>query len=293
MTYEERYAAYLSRVQDALAAQADRVFATGSKVAEAARYSLFSGGKRVRGVLCLAVCELLQGNAAQAESFAAGVEMLHCYSLIHDDLPCMDNDDYRRGRPSCHKAYGEDTALLAGDALLTAAFETLAAAPGDAARNARACAVLAQAAGTRGMILGQELDLFHEAVPATYEQLLNVHKNKTGMLINAAVQLGAVSAGACARQRDILAAYAFDVGLVFQIVDDVLDVTSTSEALGKPVGSDGANGKTTFVTLFGVEESNRMAGEITQRACGALEAEYGERAAFLCRLARGLAARRQ
>lgn len=293
MTYEEQYAAYLDRVQGALSAEADRFLNHASKVAEAARYSLFSGGKRVRAVLCLAVCELLQGDAAQAESFAAGVEMLHCYSLIHDDLPCMDDDDIRRGRPSCHKAYGEDTALLAGDALLTAAFETLAAAPGGAARNAQACAALAQAAGTRGMIYGQELDLFHETTPATHEQLLEVHKNKTGMLINAAVQLGAVSAGACARQRDVLAAYAFDVGLVFQIVDDVLDVTSTSETLGKPVGSDGANGKTTFVTLFGVEESRRMAQEITQRACRALEGEYGERAAFLCQFARSLVARHQ
>lgn len=293
MTYEEQYQAYLSRAQSALSAGADLFLNARSRVAEAARYSLFSGGKRVRAVLCLAVCELLQGDGAKAESFAAAVEMLHCYSLIHDDLPCMDNDDYRRGRPSCHKAYGEDTALLAGDALLTAAFEVLANAPGDAARNAAAAAALAGAAGTNGMIYGQELDLFYETAPATHEQLLQVHKNKTGMLINAAAQLGAVSAGACARQRDILAAYAFDVGLVFQIVDDVLDVTATSEALGKPAGSDGENGKTTFVTLFGVARSRRMAQEITQRACSALEAEYGERAAFLCELARSLVTRSQ
>ena len=164
---------------------------------------------------------MLGGNVALAARYAAGLEMLHCYSLIHDDLPCMDNDDMRRGRPSCHKAYGEATALLAGDALLTAAFETLACAgQGTPAQNAQAVAVLSAAAGARGMVRGQELDLAYEAVPASEAQLCEVHRNKTGMLIAAAAQLGAVASGASQAQQDALRQFAFSVGLVFQMVDD-------------------------------------------------------------------------
>ena len=165
-------------------------------MSEAARYSLFSGGKRVRAVLCLAVCDMLDGEMPRAAAYAAGVEMLHCYSLIHDDLPCMDDDDTRRGKPSCHKAFGEDTALLAGDALQTAAFEAVAAAAGGGARNADAAVCLAGAAGARGMVYGQELDLYYETVRASESQLEQIHRHKTGALINAAVQMGAVAAGA-------------------------------------------------------------------------------------------------
>ena len=155
MDYNAQYQAYLNTAETALAQQADRCFNERSRVCEAARYSLFGGGKRVRAVLCLAVCDMLDGNRNAAACYAAGVEMLHCYSLIHDDLPCMDNDDMRRGRPSCHKAYGEATALLAGDALLTAAFETLAGAPqATAGPEHRRCSVPERAAGARGMVCG-------------------------------------------------------------------------------------------------------------------------------------------
>ena len=292
MQYQEQYACYLNLAETALIKQAELVFQRGSRVGEAARYSLFSGGKRVRAVLCLAVCDMLGGNMEQAAAYAAAVEMLHCYSLIHDDLPCMDDDDYRRGRPSCHKAYGEDTALLAGDALLTAAFEVLASAPGDAACNVEAAAQLARAAGTRGMIYGQELDLYYETRNACEDELYRIHRNKTGMLIHAAVQLGAIAAQASSGERNALERYAFGIGLVFQIVDDILDVTSTSEELGKPVGSDEENGKSTFVTLFGLDGSRRLAREKNQQACGAL-LNFGERACFLRELADSLLARRK
>ena len=171
MDYNAQYQAYLNTAETALAQQADRCFNERSRVCEAARYSLFGGGKRVRAVLCLAVCDMLDGNRNAAACYAAGVEMLHCYSLIHDDLPCMDNDDMRRGRPSCHKAFGEATALLAGDTLLTAAFETLSGSPGTAVQNTAAVCVLSRAAGANGMVWGQELDLAFEEKPATAEEL--------------------------------------------------------------------------------------------------------------------------
>lgn len=292
MTYEAQYEAYLSQAQQALQAACDEVLCPGSRVSEAARYSLLGGGKRVRAVLCIAACDMLGGDTALAARYAAGLEMLHCYSLIHDDLPCMDDDDTRRGRPSCHRAYGEATALLAGDALLTAAFETLACAGQSAqAQNVQAVGVLAAAAGARGMVRGQELDLYYEAVPAGEAQLREVHRNKTGMLMAAAAQLGAIAAGAPQVQQGALRDFAFSVGLVFQMVDDVLDVVSTTQELGKPVGSDAHNGKTTFVTLHGVEGTRALAVRTTADACDALAANFGEAAAFLCAFAQSLISR--
>ncbi len=292
MRFDEQYERYLALAGQALQAQADAIFQDGSRVSEAARYSLFSGGKRVRAVLCLAVCDMLDGETPRAAAYAAGVEMLHCYSLIHDDLPCMDDDDTRRGKPSCHKAFGEDTALLAGDALQTAAFEAVAGAAGGGARNADAAVCLAGAAGARGMVYGQELDLYYETTRANESQLEQIHRHKTGALINAAVQMGAIAAGASGEQRRQLEEYAYGLGLVFQIVDDILDVTSTSEALGKPVGSDAHNGKSTFVSLYGVERAQQLAQQVNARACGALE-PFGEKAAFLRSLADKLLVRRQ
>ncbi len=279
---------YRELTEQTLGTLCDEYLPQTSEVCRAARYSLLGGGKRVRGILVLAVCELLGGNVRHAAPLAAGIEMLHCYSLIHDDLPCMDNDDFRRGRPSCHKAFGEATALLAGDALLTAAFELVADAPLPAEARADAVKSLAFAAGGRGMVLGQELDLRVERGPASEEELRAVHRGKTGALINAAVQMGAAAAGADRGDRTALEAYAFDLGLVFQIVDDVLDATSTQQALGKPAGSDAANGKTTFATLYGPQKAMALAEEVTARACGALEKRYGARAGFLCGLAREL-----
>ena len=292
MDYNAQYQAYLNTAETALAQQADRCFNERSRVCEAARYSLFGGGKRVRAVLCLAVCDMLDGNRNAAACYAAGVEMLHCYSLIHDDLPCMDNDDLRRGRPSCHKAFGEATAMLAGDVLLTEAFEAIANAPACPQACVQAAKALGLGAGSRGMVYGQELDLKYEALAATEEQLRLIHRNKTGALINAAVQMGAAAAGADADQCRALEAYAYGIGLVFQIVDDVLDVTSTPEQLGKPIGSDSENGKTTFATLYGVEGAMALAQSVNEKTCSALRETFGEKSAFLEQLAQQLLTRK-
>ncbi len=287
--YSSQYQAYLRQAEDALAALCEKYLPESSEVCRAARYSLLGGGKRVRAVLVLAVCDMLKGDMEAAAWFAGALEMVHCYSLIHDDLPCMDNDDFRRGRPSCHKAFSESTAMLAGDALLTAAFSVLSESPAPDGVRVAAVQELASGAGAAGgMILGQELDLYHETIPATAGQLLEIHRRKTGALINAAVQLGAAAAQASTQTKDRLRQYAFDVGLVFQIVDDVLDVTSTSQQLGKPVGSDEQNNKTTFVTLYGTEGAMEHAQVINRRACDAMEQEFGEKAAFLVEFARRL-----
>lgn len=297
MTFTERYERYRIAAEQALTEAAKDTltepFEDVPRVARAAQYSLLGGGKRVRAVLCLAVSEMLCGSAELAARYAAAVEMLHCYSLIHDDLPCMDDDDLRRGKPSCHKKFDEATALLAGDALLTAAFETLSTAPGTPAQNTRAVQILSRAAGARGMILGQELDLYYETTPATKQQLHQIHRNKTGQLINAAVQLGAASAEGFREDRERLSRYAFDLGLAFQVMDDVLDVTATAGELGKSVGSDAESHKTTFVSLLGVEESRAYAKELTDRACNVLTEDFGEKAEFLTELAQTLAVRKK
>lgn len=268
------------------------------RVNQAARYSLLSGGKRIRGVLVLSTCEMLGGRAEDALDFAAAVEMVHCYSLIHDDLPCMDDDDFRRGKPSCHKAFDEATALLAGDALQATAFECIGAARlanGEAMPPkaiAAACSALALGCGARGMVLGQELDLAYENQPITEDTLRCIHHHKTGDLINAAMQLGVAAAGGSAADSESIAKFAFDLGLVFQIVDDVLDETSTAEELGKPIGSDAENGKTTYVTLFGAEGAMKLARELTQKSNTGLQKRYGEKAGFLVGLSNALLARR-
>ena len=290
---EQYLKVYQQQVENTLQRMMETVFPpqTGSAVARAAAYSLLGGGKRVRGVLTLAASALVCGDAAPAESYAAALEMLHCYSLIHDDLPCMDNDDFRRGRPSCHKAFGETTALLAGDALLTAAFETLCRNENGGEKNARAVQLLARAAGPHGMVLGQELDLAAEETPVDEAGLLLIHTNKTGRLLRAAVGLGAIAAGASGVQAAALDGYAERIGMVFQIVDDILDVTATSEELGKPIGSDAENNKTTFVTLKGIDAARAEAERLTKQACVLLQDTFGERAGFLCDYAQMLVER--
>ena len=292
MEYQAQYQKYLEQTASALEKVCGRFLPEESEVCRAARYSLLGGGKRIRAVLVLSVCEMLGGNMAAAEQFAAAVEMLHCYSLIHDDLPCMDNDDLRRGRPSCHKAFGEATAMLAGDVLLTEAFEAIANAPASAQSCVRAAKALGAGAGSRGMVYGQELDLKYESLAATEEQLRLIHRNKTGALINAAVQMGAAAAEADEEKCKALEAYAYGIGLVFQIVDDVLDVTSTPEQLGKPIGSDSENGKTTFATLYGVQGAMELAGQLNAKTCAELRGRFGEKAAFLEQLAQRLLTRK-
>ncbi|MCD8332233.1 MAG: polyprenyl synthetase family protein [Oscillospiraceae bacterium] len=222
---------------------------------EAMRYSLLAGGKRIRPVLCLQFCRLAGGEDQEALDFACGIELLHTYSLIHDDLPCMDNDELRRGKPTCHKKYGETVATLAGDALQAAAFQQVLSAGGSDASKAQAALALAQAAGAMGMCGGQYLDT--EEKNCTVEQLYTVHHAKTGALLRAACTMGVLASQG---HRDVFPEameaaqeYAKNIGIAFQIQDDILDVTATTQALGKPVGSDPANEKTTFVTMMGVD----------------------------------------
>ena len=291
--YARQCADWRCKTEDRLTALCDGVFAPGSRIGQAARYSLLGGGKRVRALLTLAACRLAGGDMAAALDYACALEMLHCYSLIHDDLPCMDNDDTRRGQPSCHRQFDEATALLAADALVTAAFEVIAAAPASAESRAQAAAVLARGSGGRGMLYGQELDKRFETEPASEEQLLSLHRHKTGALILAAVQLGLAGAAAPDENtRRMLEGYARHLGLGFQIVDDILDVTASSEVLGKPAGSDAANGKTTFVTLYGLTGAKVRAAEETAAALCALDG-FGEKADFLRCLAGELLQRKR
>ena len=290
--YKQQLTAWAGLTEKRLAALCDEYLPQQSELGQAARYSLLGGGKRVRAVLTLAACQLAGADAADALDYACALEMLHCYSLIHDDLPCMDNDDLRRGRPSCHKAFSEATAMLAGDVLLTEAFETVANAPADASVCVQAARALGAGAGSRGMVYGQELDLKYEALAATEDQLRLIHRNKTGALINAAIQMGAAAAKADEAQCRALEQYAYGLGLVFQIVDDVLDVTSTPEQLGKPIGSDSENGKTTFVTLYGAEGAMKLAHDLNQETCTELHRNFGEKAAFLEQLAQQLLVRK-
>ena len=292
MEYKAQYQEYLRQATAALDAASARFLPEESEVCRAARYSLLGGGKRIRAILTLSVCDMLGGEMQVAAQFAAAVEMLHCYSLIHDDLPCMDNDDFRRGRPSCHKQYGEATALLAADALVTAAFEVVANAPLCAESRAEAAAVLSKAGGARGMLYGQELDKHFETVKASENELLQLHAHKTGALIVAATDLGCAAAGETGAKREALRRYAAEIGLVFQIVDDMLDVTSTTQELGKPVGSDAENDKTTFITLYGLQGAGEKARTHNETALAALE-PLGENAAFLRRLAQELLTRKK
>ena len=290
--YKETAQAWAQRTEQRLAELCDVCLPQDAEIGQAARYSLLGGGKRVRAVLTLAACALGGAPAAQALDYACALEMLHCYSLIHDDLPCMDDDDFRRGRPSCHKQYGEATALLAADALVTAAFEVIANAALPAQSRVQAAAVLAKAGGARGMLYGQELDKRYETQPASEEQLRALHAHKTGALIVAAVELGCLAAGADEALRAALAQYAAELGLVFQIVDDILDVTATTAELGKPAGSDASMDKTTFVTLYGLQGARALAEDHNRAALDALQG-FGEEAALLRLLADDLLQRKK
>lgn len=238
-----------------------------SSAVNAMRYSLLSGGKRIRPILLLEFYSLFGGRAEGALNFAAAIEMIHTYSLIHDDLPCMDNDDMRRGRPSCHKAFGYDTALLAGDALLTHAFFAAAnAADIPPERVSRAISVLAQKTGIYGMVGGQVMDLDFEKNGANGEELTAMYIKKTSCLLEAAAMCGAVLAGADGETVKKAEEYAENLGLAFQITDDILDCTADEKTLGKPIGSDKKNGKTTFVTLLGLDGAKQKAALLTKKA---------------------------
>lgn len=237
-------------------------------------YSLTAGGKRIRPMLAIEFAKLCGGTQEAVMPFACAVEMIHTYSLIHDDLPCMDNDDMRRGKPTNHKVYGENIALLAGDALLTLAFQTILSEKAIALNGSEKCAkagsVLAECAGAVGMVGGQTIDLESENKQITDELLKIMDIKKTGALISAACQLGCISAGANDEQLKAAADYALNIGIAFQIVDDILDVTSDTETLGKPVGSDEQNKKSTYVSLLGIEKCREISRELTEKAVSSL-----------------------
>ena len=233
---------------------------------DAMRYSLLAGGKRIRPVLTLEFCRICGGDWQSAVPFACALEMIHTYSLIHDDLPCMDNDDYRRGRLTNHKVFGEALAVLAGDGLLTAAFETAANAPADPGVIVRAIRILSEQAGELGMVGGQVLDMQAEEQELTEQGIYDIQRRKTGALIQAACQIGVVAANGTAQQLEAAKTYAQNLGLAFQIRDDMLDVVGDEQVFGKPIGSDKEEGKITYVDVDGLEGCARAVEACTRRA---------------------------
>ena len=293
--FKPRFNAYLQQVNDALPGFLPQGDAEQKTVFDAMSYSLMAGGKRIRAIMVMAFCELCGGNPADAVPFAAAIEMIHAYSLIHDDLPCMDDDDMRRGKPSCHIAFGEANALLAGDGLLTRAFETVLNRKNTpnlpAERVLKAASVLADAAGAEGMVGGQVIDLENEGKQMPYELLQTLDRLKTGALIRASAMMGCIVAGADEETVRRAERYAAAVGLAFQIVDDILDVTADEQAFGKPVGSDAENEKTTYITLFGIEKSRQIVQELVEESNKAIQGSVLEDS-FLYDLAEMLAVRK-
>lgn len=240
-------------------------------VVDAMKYSLLGGGKRLRPILTMEFCKACGGDRHDALELACAIEFVHTYSLIHDDLPCMDNDDMRRGNPSCHKEFSEDIALLAGDALLTHAFQIISDSNLTDSVKARAVSLLAQNAGVGGMLGGQVLDLKYELADPSVRELLTIHKLKTGALISAACIMGCLAANADADKIAAASRFAYNLGVAFQIKDDLLDVLGDSETLGKPVGSDMGNNKVTYATKVGIEKAQRDVEILTEKALACLD----------------------
>ena len=281
--YREYVEGYLKEHYDALNHQPQKL------LFDAMRYSLMAGGKRLRPILAFEFCRVCGRDWKNAAPFAATIEMIHTYSLIHDDLPCMDNDDYRRGRLTNHKVYGEGMAVLAGDALLTDAFGIAASAqlpnPGD---MATAIGVLSECAGSLGMVGGQVLDIMSEERELTEQEVLDIQNRKTGCLISAACALGVIAGGGSEKQYDAACQFAAGLGLAFQIRDDMLDVIGTQEELGKAIGVDAQ--KNTFVKLYGLERCEELVASYTNYAIDALNSFSDT--AFLKELAKSLTERR-
>jgi len=280
---------YLAQQQRLVDAELDRLAPPETSAPEtihrAMRYSLFAGGKRIRPILCIEAARAVSDSPDGVLAAACSLELIHTYSLIHDDLPALDNDDYRRGKLTNHKVFGEAMAILAGDSLLTLAFQVLAQLPTTDERRTRLILELSTAAGTvGGMIGGQVADLEGEGKPPSAGLLEAIHRAKTGALLRASLRLGAIYAGAAAEQYAALSCYGEHVGLAFQIVDDILDVEESSAALGKTAGKDAAQQKITFPAVYGLAMSRRMAGEECDRAHQTLE-PFGERAGRLHELA--------
>jgi geranylgeranyl diphosphate synthase type II len=265
-----------------------------ASIHQAMRHSVFAGGKRIRPVLCMESAQMVQGCVPTGvEVLGAALEMLHTYSLIHDDLPALDNDDLRRGLPTCHKVFGEATAILAGDALQTLAYEVLAKMQCSAEARVAIIAEIAHDTGTiNGMIGGQVMDLEAEHTRPDAATLEYIHRSKTGALLTASVVTGGIYGGANAEQISSLRDFGSNIGLAFQIVDDVLDVTQTSEQLGKTAGKDTAEEKATYPALFGVDASLKQADELVAKASAALDS-FSDRAATLREIAHFLVERKK
>ena len=264
-------------------------------MAETMNYSMCAGGKRLRPVLLLECCRLFDGDEALAEPFMAGIEMIHTHSLIHDDLPAIDNDDYRRGRLTAHRVYGEAMGILGGAALLNYAYETMFRAfdhaPGDA-RVIQALRIMAEKTGIFGMLGGQSVDVENDGKPMSREMIDYIYENKTSALIEASVMTGAILGGATEEETAIVEKAAKNIGLAFQIQDDILDVTSTEEELGKPIHSDEKNHKTTYVTLMGIEKASQQVKKLSDEAVTLLEG-LNKKNEFLFTLVNELVGRRK
>ncbi len=296
MEFKEQLNFYIEYAEKSITSLFKNNASLQKEVFDAMDYSLCAGGKRLRPVLTLACCDMLGGTIADAVRFGVGIEGIHTYSLIHDDLPCMDDDDLRRGKPTCHRKFGEATALLAGDGLLTYAFEYMTDM--DSFKSTSAETVLkivneiSRGAGVNGMIGGQVVDLALEGKENISLETLNyMHKNKTGQLIRVSVMAGALCGGADEEQLNALLQFADNLGIAFQIQDDILDYTGDVKTLGKNIGRDQEIGKTTYVSIFGCEEAKAKMQEYTQKALAALEM-FGEKGRFLADLTNSLVNRK-
>lgn len=288
---EDRIKVYRGMVEDYLLRHPALSDVPYRRLLESMHYSVIAGGKRLRPVLTLEFCRMCGGDPEAALPIACGVEMLHTYSLIHDDLPCMDNDALRRGKPSNHIVFGECTATLAGDALQALAFETVLSAPLPPKRVLRCAKILAHAAGSEGICGGQQLDLAWEGRKLDHDELLYIHSRKTGALIRAACLMGVAAADGGEEEMSIADEYATALGIAFQIRDDMLDVIGDEQEFGKPIGSDKQESKTTFVDLLGLDGCAREVERLTDEATTALTA-YGSGTSLLEELARALMTRR-
>ena len=289
LNFKEQNAQYLSIIEQYLDKECFCDQAQPQKVLfDAMRYSLLAGGKRLRPIFVFDFCRMCGGDWKQAAPFAAAVEMIHTYSLIHDDLPCMDDDDFRRGRPTNHKVYGEATAVLAGDGLLTAAFSYLAKAAYSAETRIRAVEILSEYAGELGMVGGQVLDMSSEERQCTEQEVLDIQSRKTGALIKAACQLGVLAGNGTEEQLAAAGVFADHLGLAFQIRDDMLDVIGTAEEMGKSVGTDAV--KNTFVQLYGLDVCDELVHKHTDLAVKQLD--FFENSQFMRSLAIQLTSRK-
>lgn len=292
MKLPDFYQADLDAVETALEGLLPPEVTLPASIHKAMRYSVFAGGKRIRPVLCIEAARLFTSEMKGAVQVGCALEFIHTYSLIHDDLPALDNDDMRRGKPTNHKVFGEAIAILAGDALLTLAFQTLASAPVEADRRLKILNEVARAAGTdRGMIGGQVADIEAERKAVDGAGLEYIHRSKTAALIRASVVSGALAGGAKPDDVTRIASFGENIGWAFQVVDDLLDVEESSAALGKTAGKDQAQQKATYPALYGLDKSRAIAAELESKALGELDT-YGERAARLRQVANFLVARR-